>query len=61
MELISQIGSFQEGYRLEIGRKRKQENRRRLREERGSVLIRNQQNEFEFSIFEFMWFSVSKW
>ena len=43
-ELTSQLNSFTEGFRLEMGRKRKQKSRIKLREEKGTEVIKAEQN-----------------
>ena len=39
------LDSFREGYRLELGRRRKQRSRNKLIEERGLVQLRNEKNQ----------------
>jgi hypothetical protein len=44
-EFSSQLNSFKEGFRLEMGRRRKQTSRMKLRDEKGIDLIKKEQNE----------------
>ena len=44
-ELISQLGSFREGYRLDMSRKRKQRSRAKLKAERDPEVLRTQRSQ----------------
>jgi hypothetical protein len=45
LEFTSQLNSFREGFRLELGRKRKQKSQTKLREEKGTEVIKAEQNQ----------------